>query len=56
VMKEEPAYAQRLIERVPARRMGTAEEVAAAILFLCSDQAGFVTGHTLVLDGGVTAG
>lgn len=56
VMQDEPVYAQRLIERVPARRMGTADEVAAAILFLCSDQAGFVTGHTLVLDGGVTAG
>jgi len=55
-MKEQPTYTQRLIERVPARRMGTPEEVAAAILYLCSDQAGFVTGHTLVLDGGITAG
>jgi NAD(P)-dependent dehydrogenase (short-subunit alcohol dehydrogenase family) len=54
--KEEPEYVQRLIERVPARRMGTPEEIAAAILYLCSDQAGFVTGHTLVLDGGITAG
>lgn len=55
-MEEQPAYTQRLIERVPARRMGTPDEVAAAILYLCSDQAGFVTGHTLVLDGGITAG
>jgi len=54
--KEEPEYVQRLIERVPARRMGTPEEVAAAILYICSGQAGFVTGHTLVLDGGITAG
>lgn len=54
--KEHPAYTQRLIDRVPARRMGTPEEVAAAILYLCSDQAGFVTGHALVLDGGITAG
>lgn len=55
-MEEEPEYTKRLIERVPARRMGTPEEVAAAILYLCSDQAGFLTGHTLVLDGGITAG
>jgi len=56
LVKEDPAYAQRLVEGIPARRWGTAQEVAAAILYLCSDQAGFVTGHTLVLDGGVTAG
>lgn len=54
--KEEPEYVQRLIERVPARRMGTPEEVAAAVVYLCSEEAGFVTGHTLVLDGGITAG
>jgi len=54
--EEHPEYTQRLIDRVPARRLGTPEEVASAILYLCSDQAGFVTGHTLVMDGGVTAG
>jgi NAD(P)-dependent dehydrogenase (short-subunit alcohol dehydrogenase family) len=56
VMQEQPDYAQRLIDRVPARRMATPEEIAAAVLYLCSDQAGFVTGHTLVVDGGITAG
>ena len=56
VAKEEPEYAQRLVERVPARRMGTPEEIAAGVLYLCSEEAGFVTGHTLVLDGGITAG
>lgn len=39
----------------PMGRMGQAEEVAAAILWLCSDQASFVTGHPLVIDGGATA-
>lgn len=39
----------------PMGRMGKAEEVAAAVLWLCSDQASFVTGHPLVIDGGSTA-
>lgn len=39
----------------PMGRMGQAEEIAAAVLWLCSDQASFVTGHPLVIDGGSTA-
>jgi NAD(P)-dependent dehydrogenase (short-subunit alcohol dehydrogenase family) len=39
----------------PMRRQGTPEEVAAAAAFLASDDAGFVNGHSLVVDGGVTA-
>ncbi len=37
-------------------RFGTPEEVAAAALFLASDDASFVTGHALAVDGGFTAG
>lgn len=37
---------------IPAQRRGTLEEVAAAICFLASDEAGYVTGHSLVVDGG----
>jgi 3-oxoacyl-[acyl-carrier protein] reductase len=44
-----------LAERVPARRTGTPEEVAACIGFLASEQAAYVTGATLMVDGGLSA-
>jgi 3-oxoacyl-[acyl-carrier protein] reductase len=39
---------------VPARRLGTPQEVAAAAAFLCSQAAGYVTGQSLLVDGGLT--
>ncbi|KAI1095254.1 NAD(P)-binding protein [Rostrohypoxylon terebratum] len=42
------------IDIAPMRRMGTPEEVADAVLFLCSNQASFIQGHALVVDGGYT--
>jgi 3-oxoacyl-[acyl-carrier protein] reductase len=44
-----------VIDAVPARRAGTPEEVAAAVRFLASDAAGYVTGSTLFVDGGMSA-
>ncbi len=41
---------------VPMGRISEPEETARAILWLCSDAASFVTGHTLVVDGGLTVG
>jgi 3-oxoacyl-[acyl-carrier protein] reductase len=38
----------------PLKRYGTAEEVAAAIAFFCSPEAGYITGQTLAVDGGIT--
>jgi len=39
----------------PMKRMGTSEEVASAVIWLCSEAASFVTGHALMVDGGYTA-
>jgi NAD(P)-dependent dehydrogenase (short-subunit alcohol dehydrogenase family) len=41
-------------ETVPAGRLGTVEELAAAAVFLCSRQAAYITGTTLLVDGGMT--
>ncbi len=41
---------------MPMRRVGRPDEVAAAAVWLCSDAASFVTGSTLVIDGGKLAG
>ena len=43
------------LDVVPAKRAGTPEEVAAAVRFLASDAAGYVTGSTLYVDGGMSA-
>jgi len=44
-----------LLDAVPARRAGTPEDVAACVSFLASSEAGYVTGTTLTVDGGLTA-
>jgi NAD(P)-dependent dehydrogenase (short-subunit alcohol dehydrogenase family) len=41
-----------IARRLPLRRLGVSEDIANAALFLCSDAASWITGHTLVIDGG----
>jgi 3-oxoacyl-[acyl-carrier protein] reductase len=41
-------------DEIPAGRLGTAEEIAAAAAFLCSERAGYITGVALLVDGGLT--
>jgi NAD(P)-dependent dehydrogenase (short-subunit alcohol dehydrogenase family) len=45
---------ERVIAQEPVGRMGEPEEIAAAVTWLCSDEAAFVVGHAMVIDGGQT--
>ncbi len=50
-----PAVQDEVKKRVPAKRLGKAEEIADAVLYLASDSAAYMTGQILTLDGGLTA-
>jgi 3-oxoacyl-[acyl-carrier protein] reductase len=47
-----PEYIARMTAAIPQRRLGSVEDVAYAVLFLASDEAGFISGQTIVVDGG----
>ncbi len=51
-LRDDPVLGEALATMHPMGRMGRPEEIAAAVTWLCSDEASFVTGHTLVVDGG----
>jgi NAD(P)-dependent dehydrogenase (short-subunit alcohol dehydrogenase family) len=45
-----------LVATVPMQRLGLPEEMAAGIVFIASDEASYITGHVLNVDGGMTIG
>ena len=54
-MLADAAHREERTQRIPLGRVGTAEDVAYGVLYLASDEASFVTGSELVIDGGTTA-
>lgn len=55
VIRKDPQMEQALNAGTPIGRLGTPEEIASAILWLCSEHAGFMIGQPLIMDGGWTA-
>ncbi len=53
-LSQDPKNEQGMIGRTPTGRLGTVEEVAATLVFLCSKEAGHINGHTITIDGGWT--
>jgi NAD(P)-dependent dehydrogenase (short-subunit alcohol dehydrogenase family) len=51
-LRDDPQYAEHWAKVIPAGRVGQPSDVAAALLYLVSDEAAWVTGHTLTVDGG----
>ncbi len=52
--EQSPEHMKKVIDAIPLGRMGRPEEIAAAVLFLCSGYAGFAIGQTWAMDGGYT--
>lgn len=55
MIADNPRRAEKMLERIPLRRFGETRDIADAIVWLCSEQSGFITGQALNLDGGMTA-
>ena len=56
VMYDDPEWVSYLIERIPLKRPGRPDDLEGAIVFLASDASAYITGQTLLVDGGISTG
>jgi NAD(P)-dependent dehydrogenase (short-subunit alcohol dehydrogenase family) len=50
-----PEMLDQVVAGIPLQRIGVPEDIAEAVVYLCSDGAAFIAGHNLVVDGGFAA-
>ena len=53
---DDPVYNENLFKKIPAKRWGEPEDIAAALVFLASPASDYVTGTCVVVDGGILGG
>lgn len=51
----DPSFEKKLLRNIPLRRYGQPNDIANAIVWLCAEETGFITGHSMPVDGGMTA-
>jgi gluconate 5-dehydrogenase len=56
VLYEDAQWVEYLVDRIPLRRTGRPEDLEGAVIFLASDASAYITGQTLLVDGGITTG
>ena len=56
VLYEDPEWVEYLVERIPLKRPGQPQDLDGAVVFLASDASAYITGQTLLVDGGISTG
>lgn len=56
VLYEDPAWVEYLVDRIPLKRPGQPQDLDGAVVFLASDASAYITGQTLLVDGGISTG